>query len=409
MITKGVPGAPTNPSSQVCPKDLLTPTLQNLINFLDNPTAAAAKTVVPSVCKFFSDKASAPCNVSFSDELMSKFEEAAQKTSDVVSLIKCVEPATDLSSAGELRELQGRLLDKYKTGFFKPWTAAIGGREKIESFVARIPPLPVDGAQKIKILEERLATIEKASRPLKKEFNDANALLKERLAVLKKAASKNDDGDINFRTSRLRDLLAKRLTEKTFDQAKTTVSANQIILDEGLNFRARMKTEKNEWSVCSASTALREDSCHTAAVSFGKEVESCGTNGIFGLLFQSGRTWVLMAGSSSYRIETEDILTPEKLELVKDNVASHSWNLPLDFFPEFLATDLHNVYARTSIYLEDGKKAGDLHLVLRDNGRFQFVELPPSGLIAISGKESQQVKALDGSVLELRLSSASCH
>jgi hypothetical protein len=404
-------------SAQTCTQESNKVLIQNLVNFLGKPTAGAAKGMASDLCKAFSGQTTsgphtASCLVSFSDEVLSKFAAAAQTIPEMIPVIKCAASAADLSSAQDLNELQASLLDQYKDDFFKKWDLVKEATaQKPENFALQTPFFSDDLKSSQKIYETRLALIDKAPSKLKSNFKIALALLKEEISILKKRnGEKNDEGEVTFKISRFREHLAKKL-KNAFDLAVATVHANELILDEGLNFRAQLKTDNRNWKVCSASTsAALEGSCHVMAVDFEKVSDPCQTYGVFGLLFQAGGTWVVMSGSSSYRLEISDLLTPVALNLNREKALYHGWNLPEGFTPEFLTGDLHTVYARTTIYSEDGKRLGALHLVLRDNGRFQFTELPKdqAGNIRITGREGQQIKSMDGSFVEIYLPKLTC-
>lgn len=341
------------------------------------------------------------------------FEVAAFKSPETISSIAVAYHAGE-PGAFELNELQARLLDYYKGVFFSQWTkipkAQKTSAQKLRDFILLTPDIEDDVHAKINVYENRLNLLKSAPKAmpatLKDEVTPLIEILKDEIATQKKrSAQKTDDGEIGFKKSALRPLLAEKFSKVgSFDGAKATSMANEILLNEGLNFKGYLKGESNNWNICSASTTASQGACHSSTVSYARGSDSCGPYGVIGVLFQAENYWFVMAGSSSYRINTTDILNPVGVVLEKEGLPYRRWSLPDGFSPEGISTDLHIFYASTAIRGNDGKKLADLHLQLRDNGRFQFEEQPKGFTrLTAAGGGVQEITALDGSKLKLRL------
>lgn len=405
------PGAPPVAAVPACTPDLPGKWAEDLQAFLAKPTAEGAKLWTARLCQTAPDGPH-PCPVTVSEDRADELAAAAEKSPLVVPVIACALPSAEApATAQELNVLQSRLLSLYKAKFFAQWGMIPKSlkivAQKFDDFASLTPEAQDDFPGRVKILKERIEILAAAPPKLRAEIRPVLDTIREEVSAAEKAGK--SDGEINFKTSNFR----KQMAEKTksmvpFDPVRATTFANEILLNEGLNFKVYLKTSNFTWNVCSASTGVG-DACQSTTVGFPRGHDSCGANGLLGLLFQAdrpggnGRSWFVMSGSSSYRIDIGDLFTPVAVKLAKNGSVMREWDLPNGFVPEAVSADLRSLYSSVTLYNDAGKKLGLLHLIMHDNGRFQFMDISKEKATLLTRAPVQDIKAFDGSIVEMQL------
>lgn len=374
---------------------------------MKKPTPAKTQSLAIKLCEA-SPEGPHPCPISIGDDKIAAFEKASKTNVGIVPVVACAQRLAFGPEAEELNELQARLMDDFQNKFLSAWStiphSVRGIAQKFDDF-ALVVKDGTEGDKKTKIFAKRLALLRTAPASMNKEVDTSLSALQDYLKNNMSTVT-SQEGDLVLKTSHFKDALTGDLIRvKIPDPERIVRMANETLKIEGLNYKVRLKGESNEWTLCSMTAAFKDESCHLTAVNFRRGRDSCGSFAVLGSSLQLGPAWVLATSSSHFKVEATDVFSPSAAVLQKSDTVIRSWNVPEDFFPEYLAGDYQTLLLGTVIKSDAGKRLAALHLEVRDNGRAFFIEAPKNvrDLIKISGRSVQNIKGPDGSSYQFRL------